>query len=196
MTSIFNSPLKAPTPGSWVPVVLQDFDSFLLDHAACERKAAALAMSFVAKYPDRGALIEPMVCLAREELEHFHQVYRLMRRRGLSLTHHDEKDPYVNAILGELRHGREERFLDRLIASALIEARGHERFTILAQHHGDESLKIFYQRLADSEAGHFNIFVRVAQSYFSSGEIEEAIGRIAVIESRVMLATPHRAALH
>ncbi len=196
MTSIFNPPLEKPTPASWVPVVLESFDDFLLDHAACERKAAALAMSFVAKYPDRKALIEPMVSLAREELEHFHQVYRLMRKRGLNLSHADEKDPYVNLILKELRHGREERFLDRLITAGLIEARGYERFGLLSEHLEDPELKSFYRRIADSEAGHHNIFIRIAGQYFSEEQIDEAMNRISKIESQAMLKVPHRAALH
>ena len=89
-------PLRIPTPPAWLEVVLADFDAFLLDHAACERKASATGMSFVVRYPDRRALLEPMIAFAREELEHFHQVYRLIEARGLVLRR-DEKDPWSSA---------------------------------------------------------------------------------------------------
>ena len=145
--------LISSTPIEWVETVLEDFDRFLQDHAACERKAAALAMSFVAKYSDRPMIIEPMVSLAREELHHFRQVFLQMQKRGLQLASHDDKDPYVNGILKRLNHGHNERFLDRLIASGLIESRGHERFSLLAQHLSDPDLKLFYDQLAKVRRG-------------------------------------------
>ncbi len=189
-------PLIEKSPVAWVETVIANFDKFLLDHAACERKAAALAMSFVAKYSDRSAIIEPMVCLAREELEHFHQVYRLIAKRGLLLSETDEKDLYVNEILQSLRHGREERFLDRLVMSGIVEARGYERFHLLAQYLDEPGIKKFYQKLADTEAGHYTIFIRLANHYFSSAAVDEAVGRISEVESRAMLAAPLRGTLH
>ncbi len=196
MAYLPDQPLKSTSPVQWVHAVLADFPRFLKDHASCERKAAALAMSFISKYPDRSILVEPMVSLAREELEHFHQVYRLMRRLGVPLPHGDEKDRYVNEMVAKLRHGRDERFLDRLILSGIIEARGHERFALLAQHLEDESLKTFYQQLADREAGHYKIFVQIARQYFSPEEIEEALERISRFETEAMLGAPIQATLH
>ena len=96
-------------------------------------------MSFVVKYPDRPALLEPMICLAKEELAHFHEVYREIHKLGLQLTP-DEKDPYVKGLLGQVRHGREEHFLDRLLVSAVIEARGGERFKMVGEHLPDQRL--------------------------------------------------------
>lgn len=191
-----NLPLKVATGVEWAKVVLSDFDHFLLDHAACERKAAALAMSFVAKYPDRKALIEPMISLAREELEHFAQVFRLLQTRKLELNNKDEKDIYINTILSELRHGRDERFLDRLIMSGIVEARGHERFMILAQNLDDENLRQFYFELSEREAGHYKIFIKIAKHYFSEEEVAEAVDRITDIEAKAILSTPLRAVLH
>lgn len=189
-------PLLGKTSSQWVQTVLGDFETFLRDHAACERKAAALAMSFIAKYSDRAALVEPMVCLAREELEHFHQVYRIMHRRKISLAVADEKDPYINDIIGQLRHGREQRFLDRLIMSGIVEARGYERFGLLSEALEDLELKKFYRDLADREAGHYKIFENIAQFYFSEAEVEEAISRIAKIECQAMENAPLRPVLH
>ena len=188
--------IKGKSPIKWVETVLQNFDLFLQDHAACERKAAALAMSFVAKYPDREALIDPMICLAREELEHFQQVFRLLHKQGLKLAQKDEKDPYINTILANLRHGREERFLDRLIMSGLVEARGHERFSLLSEHLQEPDLKHFYRNLAEKEAGHYRIFIRIAKHYFSQEEVDQSIERISDIETTAMISAPIRATLH
>ena len=189
-------PIKGKSPDKWAVYITENLDEFLQDHAACERKAAALAMSFVAKYPDRTALIDPMISLAREELEHFQQVFHLIHKRGQTLRSCDEKDPYINEILKNLRHGREERFLDRLIMSGLVEARGYERFHLLSKHLNEEPLKEFYSQLADREAGHYRIFVRIASHYFSSDEVREAISRISDIEEKAMRAAPIRATLH
>ena len=90
--------LRVQSSKEWLKAVLEDFDSFLLDHAACERKASAMALTFVVRYPDRDPLLEPMISLAREELAHFHQVFRILRKRGLEFRK-DERDPYVNALL-------------------------------------------------------------------------------------------------
>ncbi len=75
--------LRSPTPDAWVQAVLADLDTFLLDHAACERKASAMALRFVVRYPDRDAILEPMIQLAREELTHFYRVFKILQDRGL-----------------------------------------------------------------------------------------------------------------
>ena len=93
--------LLSTTPDSWIQAVLGDFDAFLLDHAACERKASAMAMTFLVRYPDRDAILEPMILLAREELAHFHAVFKLLQARGLHFVS-DSKDPYLNALLPQL----------------------------------------------------------------------------------------------
>ncbi len=188
--------LKGVTPSLWTEKILANFDSFLLDHASCERKAAALAMSFVSKYPDRRALIEPMVSLAREELEHFAQVYRLLVKRKVVHFPPYEKDDYVNSILAKLRSGREERFLDRLIMSGLIEARGYERFALLAQALEDIELRTFYQELSRRELGHYRIFFKIAEIYFSKADVNEAVNRIAEYEREAMSQTPLSSRLH
>lgn len=191
-----NLPLTERSPVVWAKHIVEHFDLFLLDHASCERKAAALAMSFVAKFSDRIYLIEPMVSLAREELEHFAQVYRLLRKRGITHLVPDEKDPYVHYILKRLREGREERFLDRLVCSGIIEARGWERFSLLGEHLTDPELKTFYTDLAKREKAHYKIFLNIAEKYFSLEEVEEAVSRISSIETEAMRQSPITARLH
>ena len=106
--------LHSRTPPEWVGVVLDNFDEFLCDHANYERKASALAISLAVRHPERTEMIPTLLGLAREELEHFSEVYALMAERGLRLVK-DSPDPYVNALLGTLRSGREQRFLDRML---------------------------------------------------------------------------------
>lgn len=188
-------PLRSSSPRGWLEAVHASFDQFLQDHAACERKASALAMSLVARYPDREPLLEPMICLAKEELQHFHEVFRLMQKRGVPLAS-DEKDPYVSALLRLVRHGREEHFLDKLLVSSLIEARSCERFGLLADSLSDPELQEFYSRLAREEAGHHMIFIRIARLYFDEPTLEDRFDSLLDAEAEIMLAAPHRAAVH
>src|SRR6266496_1418794 len=119
--------LRAPTSPAWIEAVLMDFDSFLRDHANCERKASGSAMNMVSHYPDRAELVAAMIDLAREELMHFSQVYGHMSSRGLTLGA-DRKDPYMRRLSEQYRKGSGEYFLDRLLVAGILEARGCERF--------------------------------------------------------------------
>ena len=187
--------LRVSTPKEWANIALSDFDAFLLDHAACERKASAVGLSFVVRYPDRTLLMEPMIQFAREELEHFHQCYRLIESRGLVLSG-DASDEYVNSILEKVRFGREERFLDRLLASAVIEARGFERLQLVAEALTDDGLKNFYARLARAEAHHRTLFAEMALQFFPEPVVRERLEYFLGIEARAISAAPFRAAIH
>ncbi len=188
-------PLAAPTPAAWLDVVLADFDAFLIDHAACERKAAATGMSFVVRYPDRTPLLEPMIAFAREELEHFHQVYRIIEARGLTLTP-DTKDPYVAPLLRWLRDGRDTRLLDRLVMGGVVEARGCERFGIVAEGLPEGELKVFYTELTRSEARHVGLFLRLARELFGAEEVAARVASLLPIEAEVVRGLELRPALH
>jgi tRNA-(ms[2]io[6]A)-hydroxylase len=193
MPSMFE--LNEPSSPEWIDVVMDDFDSFLLDHAACERKASATGMSFVVRYPDRDFLIEPMIELAREELEHFHLVYALIRSRGLKLVA-DAKDPYVNCIIKHVRAGRDWRLLDRLIVGGLFEARGCERFGLVAQALPAGAEREFYEELTRSEARHHGMFLRMARHYFPDDEVDERLNFLLDVEADAIRTLPVRAALH
>jgi tRNA-(ms[2]io[6]A)-hydroxylase len=189
------SPLLATTSPQWAETVLNDFDAFLLDHASCERKAASVCLSFISRHSEYPAITEPLTTLAREELDHFAQVYRLIQNRGLTLSF-DDPDIYVKTLFAAMRHGADDRLLDRLVISGLIEARGHERFSLIADALADQELKVFYQTLARSEAGHYRVFIRIAEKIFAPETVQKAIGRLAPIEAESMLALPLRAAVH
>jgi tRNA-(ms[2]io[6]A)-hydroxylase len=190
-----NYELLYKTPADWVHTALKDFDSFLLDHLSCERKASAVGLSFVVRYPDRTELIEPMIQFAREELEHFHKVYRVVKDRNLTLRD-DEEDEYVNILLKAVRTGREERFLDRLITSSLIEARGFERLGIVTEALTDPALKDFYGRLTRAEGHHKDLFLEMAQIYFAPSVIESRLQELLQAEAVAIQSVPYRSALH
>lgn len=180
----------------WLDAVMVDFDSFLQDHADCERKASAMAMSFVAKYPDRKEIIPELIDTAIEEIEHFRDVYKELEKRNLSLNHEIRQDIYVKRLLDKCRSGREERFLDRLLLASIIECRGAERFRLVAEKLDEGELKKFYKRLWISEAKHGNIFVKMAMNYFKEEDIYKRLEELNKMEGEVMLGLPIKAALH
>jgi tRNA 2-(methylsulfanyl)-N6-isopentenyladenosine37 hydroxylase len=187
--------LKVATSPRWIEAVLSDFDAFLLDHAACERKASATAMSFVAHYPDRRELVRAMIELAQEELEHFGDVYRRVEERGLVLAA-DTKDPYVGRLLKELRDGSEVYFLDRLLIAGIVEARGCERFGIVAETLPAGPMKDFYRDIAVSEARHRGLFGRLARIYFDEETVNRRTEELLSVEAQIVAALPFRAAVH
>lgn len=187
--------LLATTPEAWIQAVLADFDQFLLDHAAAERKASAMAVSFVVQYPDKPKLHLPLIRLAREELLHFQQVTRLLHKRGLVWVR-DEKDPYIRDLIQHLSTDTDLRLLDRLLMGGVVEARGVERFGLVGEHLTDTKLAAFYQRLSQSEANHADLFLRLARHYFEAEQISERLDRWLRLEAHAMRNTPIRAALH
>lgn len=187
--------LRYPSSHNWTETVLADFNQFLNDHAQAEKKASGMAMSMLSHYPDKPALVKAMVDLAIEELAHFREVIKLMQARGLQLGS-DEKDPYINAIRQHMGKGKEHYMLDRLLTAAIIEARGCERFGLIAQYHKDAELQQFYQRIADSEAKHHLLFIDLAGLYFNTDTIETRLDQLLDIEAEITAALPLRAALH
>ncbi len=188
--------LKCPSSAKWLDAVMADFDTFLQDHANCERKASAMAMSFVAKFPDRLAILPKLIETAVEELEHFQQVYTIMAERGVRLPHEIEQDAYVNNLLKTCRSGRTERFLDRLLLASIVECRGAERFRMVYEALPPGDLKDFYHRLWASEAKHGNLFVELALQYFDEAVVYARLEQMAIEEARVLQQLPIRAALH
>lgn len=187
--------LRVKTSPEWITTVLGDFDRFLIDHALCERKASALAMSLVAHYPNKPELVISMVALAIEELEHFQQVYSLIIDRNLILSG-DEKDEYVNRLRSLIRKPSDEYFLDRLLIAGIIEGRGTERFEIVAGAVTDPRLKEFYMEFWRAEARHHGLFLRLARKYFSEPLVEDRLNFLLDQEARIVESLPLRAAVH
>lgn len=188
--------LVCASPAGWIEAVLEDFDAFLQDHADCERKASAMAMSFVAKYPDRVEIIPELIDTAIEELEHFQRVYEIMEHRGVRLPERMTEDTYVKRLLKSCRNGREERFIDRMLWASVIECRGAERFRMVYQHLPEGELRKFYHELWASEAKHGHIFVKMLLNYFEPDPIYQRLDELVSLEAEVLQSLPLRPALH
>ena len=187
--------LKSDSSAAWIDAVLDNFDTFLLDHAANEKKAAGVALNLAAHYPDRPDLVAAMIDLAIEELSHYRDVFKLIRQRDLTLPP-DQKDTYVNQLRATIRKGSENYFLDRLLVAAVIEARGLERFTLIAAALPAGPLKGFYHAIAHSEQRHSDLFLSLAQCHCAEDGIDARLDSLLQQEAHILAALPIRAALH
>ncbi len=178
--------LRSTTDPAWLPLALARFDEVLVDHAHCEKKAAANALSLLQAYPDVPGLPSMMARLAREESAHLAKVLELMEERGLRLTR-DGGDVYAQGLQELVRKTQPERRLDRLLIAAVIEARSCERLALLADGLPAGPMKRFYQELAQSEDGHQELFYRLAEQAHGA---EAAAARLDVMLEReaVLLA--------
>ncbi|MCC6541261.1 MAG: tRNA-(ms[2]io[6]A)-hydroxylase [Flavobacteriales bacterium] len=158
--------LQLPTDPRWVDLVQHDLPALLTDHAWCEQKAASNAISMIVRHPELSELVTELTRIAQEELDHFRQVVDRIHARGWVLGP-ERKDDYVNELLHFVRKdgSREERLVDRLLFSAMIEARSCERFKMLTEEAQDEELRGFYRELMVSEAGHYTTFIGFARRY-------------------------------
>ena len=191
-----NLDIAVASKPEWVEAVIADFDSFLQDHADCERKASATAMSLVAKYPNRIEIIPELIDIAVEELEHFQQVYALMAKRGIQLAHSIPSDPYIKSLIKRQHSGIEERFLDRLLIASVVETRGAERFRLIQEALQDEELQRFYKMLWISEAKHGHVYVKMALNYFPEKKVYDRLQWWVEQEGEVLEGLEIRAALH
>lgn len=191
-----NLDVKTKSSQAWIDAVMDDFESFLKDHADCERKASSMAMSLVAKYPNRLEIIPELIETGVEELEHFRDVYAIMEKRGITLNHSIPEDLYVKRLIKKCHSGIEERFLDRLLIASVVETRGAERFKMVAEALEDSEMKKFYKRLWTSEAKHGHIFVKMALHYFSEDKVYERLEYWIDVESDVLEGLEIKAALH
>ena len=187
--------LKRSTPSRWTEAVLADFDGFLLDHAGCERKASASALAFVAHYPDRRSLVEACLGLAREELGHFEAVWRLLDARGRTLRP-DTRSVYMERLAKEFRQGSDAYFLDRLLAAGIAEARGCERFGLVAASLPEGPERDFYREIARAEVRHQELYLDLAREYFPAADVQARLDTLLAAEARIVEDLPIRAALY
>jgi tRNA-(ms[2]io[6]A)-hydroxylase len=187
--------LRYTTPGSWTETVLADFDDFLLDHAGAEKKASGMAMSMALHYSDKPDIVKAMIDLAVEELDHFREVVKIMAERCLQLKK-DDRDAYVNQLRKELRNGRNQYFLDRLLLGGVIEARGAERFGLIAKALPEGRLKAFYEDISKSEVRHQDLFLQLAGKYFPTKEVTSRLDQLLDIEAKLVSGLVDRPALH
>lgn len=158
--------LKLPTDPRWVNLAEKSLEEILTDHAYCEQKAATQCISLIQLYPDKLRLVEKVAPVVTEEWGHFRMVIAELKKRNLSLGF-QRKDEYVAALNKFMMKGgsRENRLIEKLLICALIEARSCERFRLLSQELKEEDLREFYHRFMVSEAGHYRMFLNLAEEY-------------------------------
>jgi tRNA-(ms[2]io[6]A)-hydroxylase len=180
--------LQLPTDPLWVKnVVESNIEELLTDHAFCEQKAASNAITLIVQNPNLNDLVQEMALLVQEEMDHFKRVHDIILQRGFVLGR-ERKDNYVN----ELRKfiiiggGREAQLIDRLLFSAMIEARSCERFKVLSENIGDTHLSEFYHELMVSEATHYAMFIRLAKKYAVEIDVEKRWKEFLEYEAQVI----------
>ena len=164
--------LQLPTDPRWVDLTTISLEAILTDHAWCEQKAATSCISLIHIYSHHQQLVDELTPLVTEEWGHFRLVLSELRKRGLSLGK-QRKDVYVNALIPFQKKGgsEEDRFLDKVLIFALIEARSCERFKRLSEGLDNEYLRSFYRRFMESEAGHYRTFIDLARLYVPEDKV-------------------------
>lgn len=189
--------LKLPTDPRWTELVHNDMPALLTDHAWCEQKAASNAISMIVRHPELDELVVELTRIAQEEIAHFGQVVQRIHARGWTLGP-ERKDHYVNELMTFVRKdgSREERLVDRLLFSAMIEARSCERFKLLSEEADDLELRAFYRELMISEAGHYTTFIGFAYRYGAGQDIDARWKQFLSFEAAVVARYGREATMH
>ena len=166
--------LQLPTDPRWVDLAGKSIEEILTDHAYCEQKAATSCISLIQRYSEREKLVKELSPIVTEEWGHFRLVLQELEKRNLKLGK-QRKDEYVNKLIEFQRQGGsvEGRMLDQLLTMALIEARSCERFKRLSEGLNDDYLRNFYRRFMESEAGHYTLFLELAETYIDKEKVRK-----------------------
>jgi tRNA-(ms[2]io[6]A)-hydroxylase len=189
--------LRVPTPSAWLDAVFADFPAFLMDHAACERKAFSTGMSLISSYPKERALVTAMLELSREELEHFQRLHGILVSRGLDLAPH-EPDDYARALASKIRRDGKDKLCDRLLVAGIIEARSCERLKLMADalEARDPELAPTYVDLARAEARHHGLFFRLCRDQVGQAAASARAAELLDFEADLVKTMPLRARVH
>src|SRR5690349_1418801 len=179
--------LHLPTDPRWVDLASMRLEDILTDHAYCEQKAATSCISLIQKNADKEELVNELAPIVTEEWGHFKLVLQELRKRGLQLGR-QRKDEYVNKLLLFQTKGdsAEKRLLDQLLMMALIEARSCERFKRLSEGLQDAYLRNFYRRFMESEAGHYALFIQLAEQYIDKELVRSRWAKWLQYEAAIM----------
>ena len=178
------------TDPRWVNIVEKNLEEILIDHAFCEQKAASNSISIIVQYPQYPDLVESMVEICKEEMEHFKMVHDKLKERGYKLGF-ERKDPYVKDLSSYLKKNksnssREGHFVNQMLFAAMIEARSCERFKILSEELSDKDLRDFYRMLMESEARHYVTFLNFAKKYGGNIDVNDRWEKFLKFEADLM----------
>lgn len=179
--------LQLPTDPRWVDLAAISIADILTDHAYCEQKAATTCISLIQRYPEKTLMVKELAPIVTEEWGHFRLVLQELEKRGEQLGR-QRKDEYVNHLLNfQKKDGHpEERFLDKMLTMAMIEARSCERFKRLSEGLQDDYLRKFYRRFMESEAGHYKLFIELAEYYVDKEKVRRRWAEWLEAESIIM----------
>jgi tRNA-(ms[2]io[6]A)-hydroxylase len=179
--------LQLPTDPRWVNLAEISLEAILTDHAYCEQKAATSCISIIQKYSDKEKLVTALAPIVTEEWGHFRLVLQELHKRGLKLGK-QRKDEYVNSLINFQTKGGHpnDRFLDQLLMMAMIEARSCERFKRLSDGLNDAYLAKFYRRFMESEAGHYTLFIELAENYLPKEKVRARWQEWLMRETQIM----------
>ena len=179
--------LELPTDPRWVNLAEISIVDILTDHAYCEQKAATYCISLIQRYNQRSEIVKALSPIVTEEWGHFRMVLSELEKRGLNLGR-QRRDEYVNALQKLVQTGGSEegRLLDQLLFMAMIEARSCERFKRLSEGLGDSYLRKFYRRFMESEAGHYALFIELAETYIPKERVRKRWKEFLKYESEIM----------
>jgi tRNA 2-(methylsulfanyl)-N6-isopentenyladenosine37 hydroxylase len=189
--------LKMTTDPKWANIAENNIEEILSDHAFCEQKAASNAIWLIVNYPEYSDLVTQMLAIAQEELQHFGQVHDIILHKGLVLGR-ERKDNYVNELVQFMRRGYQRNvvLVDRLLFSAIIEARSCERFKVLHKNIKDQQLSKFYYDLMVSEANHYTVFIALARKYANGINVDERWQQWLEFEATVIEKYGQSEAIH
>ncbi len=189
--------LKLPTDPRWVNIVEKNLQEILVDHAFCELKAAATAMSLISNFPEHTELVEEMQALIKEEMAHFKMVHDKIQSKGLEMGA-NRKDAYVSELMKFFPKGgsRNTQLVHRLLYAALIEARSCERFKLLSEQLEDQELAKFYRDLMVSEANHYTMFLNFARKYEDRALVDQKWQDLLAYEATIMKSFSKDATMH
>lgn len=179
--------LQLPTDPRWTNLAEKSLEDILTDHAYCEQKAATSCISLIQRYSNKERIVAELAPIVTEEWGHFRLVLNELHKRGLKLGN-QRRDDYVNALIEfQQKGGSEEgRLLDQLLTMAMIEARSCERFKRLSEELKDEYLRKFYRRFMESEAGHYTLFIDLAETYIDKEKVRKRWKEWLDHESEIM----------
>ncbi|MFC4230367.1 tRNA-(ms[2]io[6]A)-hydroxylase [Parasediminibacterium paludis] len=166
--------LQLPTDPRWVDLASLDLEAILTDHAYCEQKAALTCISYIQRYSHLEKLVADLAPIVTEEWGHFRLVLNELKKRNLQLGK-QRRDEYANQLIKFQKNGgrEEDRLLDQLLTMAMIEARSCERFKRLSEGLNDEYMRNFYRRFMESEAGHYTLFIELAETYIDKEKVRK-----------------------
>lgn len=179
--------LKLPTDPRWVNLAEKSLEEILTDHAYCEQKAASTCISLIQQFPEHQKLVEELAPIVTEEWGHFRMVLRELKNRNLQLGQ-QRKDEYVSELIKFQKKGgsRQQQLLEKLLMAALIEARSCERFRLLSENLAEKKLREFYREFMVSEAGHYRLFIELANTYSGQNKVKARWNEWLEFESALM----------